>query len=76
MSGTNPLWLTRERRTAWPFPETAEEMRLHDAGLSWRELRVKRYTEGPDQAHIAAAAEGAEVRASSARRPAQLELAL
>jgi hypothetical protein len=51
-------------------------MRLHDAGLSWRELRVKRYTEGPDQAHIAAAAEGAEVRASSARRPAQLELAL
>lgn len=76
MSGTNPRWLTRERRIAWPFPETAEEMRLHDAGLPWHHLRVNRYTEGPDQAHMQQLAEGEEVRSLSARRPVQLELAL
>lgn len=33
-------WLTPERRAAWPFPQTAEEQRLCEAGLPWQHLRA------------------------------------
>jgi hypothetical protein len=33
-------WLTPERRAAWPFPQTAEEQRLCEAGLPWQHLRT------------------------------------